>query len=105
VVLPAVAGEPARPRIVLVNPGNTSVTVTLHALLSQGDAATADATVTIPAGTVGQVPPGYLEGLHDSAIEIRSSGGDILALTASTSLGVKGLSTYALAMGVVIPNP
>jgi hypothetical protein len=103
VVLPAIAGEPARPRIVLVNPGNTSVIVTLHALVSDGDAPTADASVTIPAGSVGQVPPGFLEGLHDSAIEI-SSDGDILALAASTSLGVKGLSTYALAMGVVIPD-
>ncbi len=105
VVLPAIAGEPARPRIVLVNPGNTSATITLHALVSEGDTATPDATVTIPAGSVGQVPPGFLEGLHDSAVEIRSSGGDILALAASTSLGVKGLSTYALAMGVAIPNP
>jgi uncharacterized protein DUF5719 len=105
VVLPAVAGEPARPRIVLVNPGNTSTTVTLHALVADGDASTPDTTVTIPAGTVGQVPPGFLEGLHGSAVEISSSGADILALAASTSLGVKGLSTYALAMGVAIPGP
>jgi hypothetical protein len=104
VVLPAIAGEPARPRIMLVNQGNTSVTVTVHALVAEGDAPTADATVTIPAGSVGQVPPGLLAGLLGSAVEIRSSGGDILALAASTSLGVKGLSTYALAMGVVIPD-
>jgi hypothetical protein len=104
VVLPAIAGEPARPRIVIVNPGNTSVTVALHALMSDADTPTADATMTIPAGTVGQVPPGFLEGLHDSAVEIQSSGGDILALAASTSLGVKGLSTYALAMGVSVPK-
>jgi hypothetical protein len=104
VVLPAIAGEPARPRIVIVNPGNTSVTVTLHALMSDADTPTADASMTIPAGTVGQVPPGFLEGLHDSAVEIQSSGGDILALAASTSLGVKGLSTYALAMGVSVPK-
>jgi hypothetical protein len=105
VVLPATAGEPARPRIVLVNPGTTSVTLTLHALVSVGDAPTGDATVSIPAGSVGQVPPGFLEGLHHSAIEIHSSGGDVLALAASTSLGVKGLSTYALAMGIAIPSP
>jgi len=104
VVLPAIAGEPARPRIVLVNPGNASVTVTLHALPSDGDASIADATVTIPAGSVAQVPPGFLEGLHGSAVEIRASG-DILALAASTALGVRGLSTYALAMGVAIPTP
>ena len=88
----------------LVNPGNASVTVTLHALPSDGDASIADATVTIPAGSVAQVPPGFLEGLHGSAVEIRASG-DILALAASTALGVRGLSTYALAMGVAIPTP
>ena len=104
VVLPAIAGEPARPRIVLANPGSTTVTVTIHALVSAGDTPTPDATLTIPAGTVGQVPPGFLEGLHDSAIEIEAAGGDILALAASTSLGVKGLSTYALAMGVAVPG-
>ncbi|MEO8423717.1 MAG: DUF5719 family protein [Actinomycetota bacterium] len=105
VVLPAIVGEPARPRIVLVNPGNASLTVTIHALLFEGDTPTADATLTIPGGSVGQVPPVFLEGLHGSAVEIRSSDGDILALAASTSLGVKGLSTYALAMGVAVPNP
>jgi hypothetical protein len=104
VVLPAIAGEPARPRIVVANPGNTSVTVTIHALVSPGDTPTPDTTMTIPAGTVGQVPPGFLERLHDSAIEIRAAGGDILALAACTSLGVKGLSTYALAMGVAVPT-
>jgi hypothetical protein len=104
VVLPAIAGEPARPRIVLVNPGNAPVTVTFHALPSAGDVSTPDGALTIPGGSVGQVPPGFLEGLHGSAVEIRSSDGDFLALAASTSLGVKGLSTYALAMGVMVPN-
>ncbi len=104
VVLPAIAGEPARPRIVLVNPGDATLSITLHALVAQGDTPTADTTMTIQAGSVGQVPPGFLEGLHDSAVEIRSPGGDIFAIAASTSLGVKGLSTYALALGVAIPG-
>ena len=77
--------------------------MTFHALASEGDTPTPDATLTIEPGSVDQVPPGFLEGIHGSAVEIRSSGGDILALAASTSLGVKGLSTYALAMGVPIP--
>ena len=85
VVLPAIAGEPSRPRIVLVNPGNTSVTVTFHALAAEGDPPPPDATLTIEPGSVDQVPPGFLEGIHGSAVEIRSSGGDILALAASTS--------------------
>ena len=52
----------------------------------------ADATLTIDAGSVDQVPPGVPGGIHGSAVEIRSTGGDILTLAASTSLGVKGLS-------------
>jgi hypothetical protein len=67
VVLPAIAGEPSRPRIVLVNPGNTTVTVTFHALAAEGDTAPPDATLTIEPGSVDQVPPGFLEGIHGSA--------------------------------------
>jgi hypothetical protein len=103
VVMPATAGEPARPRIVVVNPGNSAVTLTIHALVAEGDDPIADITFSVPPGSVGQVPPGFLEGLHRSAVEIRSEGGDIVALAASTSLGVKGLSTYALAMGIDVP--
>jgi hypothetical protein len=103
VVLPAIAGEPARPRMWwrTREHGRDG-----HDPCAGSGGATSSGTtsVTIPAGTVGQVPPGFLEGLHDSAIEIRAAGGDVLALAASTSLGVKGLSTYALAMGVVIPQ-
>ena len=84
-------------------PGNTSVTVTFHALASEGDTPPPDATLTIEPGSVDQVPPGFLEGIHGSAVEIRSSGGDILALAASTSLGVKGLSDVRAGHGRADP--
>lgn len=105
VVLPAIAGEPAHPGLVLVNPGSTSVTVTLHALTTEGTTAPSDLTLTIPAGSVGQAPAGFLADVPDAAIEVRSTGGDVVAMAASTSLGVKGLSTYALAMGIPEPSP
>jgi Family of unknown function (DUF5719) len=104
VVLPAVAGEPAKPGIVIADPGNTSVTVTLHALPSEGETAPADITITIGASSVVLAPLSFLEQVHTSAIEIRSDGGGVVALAASTSLGVKGLSTYALSMGVALPG-
>ena len=50
-----------------------------------------------------QAPSGFMARVHDAAIEVRSVGGDIIAMAASTSLGVKGLSTYALAIGVAVP--
>jgi len=103
VVLPAIAGEPARPGLVLVDPGNASVTVTLHALVPQGQTRPPDVTVTIAAGSVVQAPSAFLALVNRAAIEVRSEGGDVIAMAASTSLGVKGLSTYALAMGVAVP--
>jgi hypothetical protein len=103
VVLPAIAGEPAHPGLVLVDPGNAAVTVTLHVLVPQGQAPLPDVTVTISAGSVVQAPSGFLAQVHQAAIEVRSVGGDVIAMAASTSLGIKGLSTYALAMGVAVP--
>jgi hypothetical protein len=100
VVLPAIAGEPAKPGLVLVNPGNASITVTLHALMPEGETPPPDVTVTVPAGSVGRAPVAFLDQTHDAAIEVRSAGGDVVAMAASTSLGVHGRSTYALALGV-----
>ena len=103
VVVPAIAGEPARPGLVLVDPGNAPVTVTLHALAPQGQTPPPDVTLTIAAGSVVRAPSGFLAQVDQAAIEVHSEGGDVIAMAASTSLGVKGLSTYALAMGVTIP--
>ena len=101
VVLPAIAGQPAKPGIVIADPGNVPVTVTLHALVAKGETAPADVTITIGASSVVLAPLSFLEQVPTSAIEIRSDGGGVVAMAASTSLGTKGLSTYALSMGVV----
>jgi hypothetical protein len=103
VVVPAVAGEPAKPGLVLVNPGDRTVTVTLHALAASGETPPADIMLTLPAGTVAWAPTAFLDLLPFGAVEVRSEGGDVLATAASTSLGVKGVSTYALAAGMIEP--
>jgi len=103
VVLPATAGEPAKPGLVLVNPGTASVTVTLHALAAAGRTPPGDVTLTIAAGSVTQAPAAFLDDVLDGAVQVRSAGGDVVAMAASTSLGVKGLATYALSMGAVVP--
>jgi hypothetical protein len=104
VVLPAIAGEPALPGLVLVDPGNQTVTVTLHALAAAGDTPPADVTLTISAGSVATAPPAFLDQLPFGAVEVRAVGGAVLATAASTSLGVKGRSTYALSVGVAEPG-
>jgi len=101
-VLPAIAGEPSHPGLVIVNPGNTIVTVTLHALAPEGATPPPDITLVVPAGSVRTAPPDFLNEDHRSAIEVRADGGDVIAMAACTSLGNEGLSTYALSMGVAV---
>jgi hypothetical protein len=63
-----------------------------------------DLVVRIEAGRALQVPAGFWAGAPDAAILVAADG-PVLALAASTSLGNSGLSTYALAMGVPVPDP
>ncbi len=99
VVLPATIGEPVVPGLILVDPGNDPVTVTLHALTDEGPN---DLVVQLEAGRALQVPRGFWAQTPDASILITADG-PVVALAASTSLGNSGLSTYALAMGVAVP--
>jgi hypothetical protein len=99
VVLPATIGEPVIPGLVLVDPGDDPVAVSLHALVEGGP----DLTVRVEAGRAFQVPATFWSEAADAAILVTADG-PILALAASTSLGNSGLSTYALAMGVPVPT-
>jgi hypothetical protein len=101
VVLPATIGEPVTPGLVLVDPGNDPVTVSLRALAEEG---TAELTVRIEAGRALEVPAGFWAEAPGAAVLVSSEGGPILALAASTSLGNAGLSTYGLAIGVPVPD-
>jgi hypothetical protein len=103
VVLPTVVAEPWSPGLVLANPGESAVHVTLRLLPSAAGAATHTTTVRVgPTSAVG-APEGFLE--HDPrAAVLVTADGDVVALGASTSLGVRGISLYGLSMGVPLPS-
>lgn len=103
VVLPTVIAEPWVPGLVLVNPGDDQVQVTLR-LISAGAAGPPHpTTVSIePMSSVG-APARFLE--HDPrAAVLVTADGDVVALGGSTSLGIHGISLYALSMGVPLPS-
>jgi hypothetical protein len=105
VVTPTVAGEPSRPGLVLLNPGSDPVVVTLHLLVPAGAATVADVTLTIPPATAAAAPAAFLASAPTACVEVTASGGEVVALGASSSLGARGVADYALAMGVVVPPP
>ena len=106
VVTPTIAGEPARPGLLVLNPGRSETTVTVTALVSASKGAAArTTTITVPPGSVAGVPREFLDGVGDASMLIRSAGSPVVVLGASTSLGNEGLSVSALAVGVPIPEP
>jgi hypothetical protein len=104
VVLPAVAGEPSVPGMVLANPGDQAVVVTLHLLVAASDTAVDDITVTVPPATAMGVSADFLASNRDAAVWVHTDGAGIIALGASTSLGVQGRSVYGLSAGVPVPG-
>jgi len=103
VVIPTVDGEPARPQLVLVNPGPTPVRVTLQLLTQGSGPPLAPVTITVPAGRVAGAPKGFLEQADRAAVLITADG-PIVALGASTSGGAKGLASYGSAIGIPLPT-
>ena len=105
VVMPTIAGEPARPGLLVLNPGRSETTVTVTALPSEGEGSAATTAITVPPGSVARVPRQFLDGIGDASLLVRSDGSPIVALGASTSLGNEGLSVSALGVGVPILEP
>jgi hypothetical protein len=60
--------------------------------------------VTVPASSTVGAPEDFLEVAPAAAVEVISAGGEVVALGASTSRGVRGLSRYALVLGVPMPG-
>jgi hypothetical protein len=106
VVPSTVLGDPSFPAVVLVNPGSRNASVGLSRL-SGGDGVAGDAEeeerVAVPAGAAVAVPAAFLRVAPDAAILARSEGGEIVALGASSSLGIEGYARYALVLGVPLP--
>ncbi|MGZ8629451.1 MAG: DUF5719 family protein [Actinomycetota bacterium] len=101
VVTPTTAGEPSRPGLLVLNPGDSEATITIASLPTDG--IPAETTLTVAPGSVGVVPPRFLIDAGRVSMVLRSEGSPIVALGASTSLGNEGLSLFGLASGVPIP--
>lgn len=103
VVLPAVAGTPATPGLILVNPGAEEAEVTLT-LLGRPDAAglPEPIVVRVPPGRVAGVPRRFLAVAPGAAVVVRSDA-PVVALAASVSLERRRSSGYALSAGVPMP--
>lgn len=100
VVLPAVSGGPFHSGIVLVNPGDSTVTVTLRPL----GAAVGAITVSVPARGVVSVPVAFADAVAQVGVLVVADGGPIVAATAASSLGKDGYASYAVANGVPVPD-
>lgn len=100
VVLPAVSGGPFHSGIVLVNPGSTSVSVSLRPL----GAPVSAITVSVPARGVISVPATFSDAVAQVGVLVTSEGGEIVAATAASSLGQDGYASYAVANGIAVPE-
>jgi hypothetical protein len=104
VVTPGVAGTPARPGGLVLNPGGSSATVEVSTI--PGSDGTAEATtVTVPPGAVVALPREFLDEVGAASLLVTATGSPVVALGASTSLGNEGLSLFGLVAGVPIPEP
>ena len=102
VVLPTVFDEPSFPGLVIANPGTESVTVTLRLLAPDGTAAKEASFDLEPSATAG-APRSFFGDAPQAAVLV-SGTGPLVAAGASTSSGVHGLSLYAIALAVAVPE-
>jgi len=101
IVLPAVAGEPSNPGLVLANPGTEPAVITLS-FLAPGPAE--QVTITVPAGSTVAAPEGFLQAAPEAGVSATATSGTFIPATASYSLGQEGFATYAVALGIPIPE-
>jgi hypothetical protein len=104
VILPAVAGEPSHPGLVLADPGDEPAEVTLSFLPSGAEPSTAPITVTVPARRTVAVPADWIGSEPLAAVLAVASSGTFVPAAASYSLGREGYATYAVSLGVPIPD-
>lgn len=104
VVLPAVAGGPSHPGLVLADPGDRPAEVTLSFLPASAGSPTAPITVTVPAGRTVAVPAEWMGSDPSAAVLAVASSGSFVPAAASYSLGREGYATYAVSLGVPIPE-
>jgi hypothetical protein len=101
VILPTVAGEPAHPGLVLGNPGGSQVEVTVSLLGASGIVDELD--VSIPATSAVAVPAQFLDQDPTAAVLAVAASGSFVAAGASSSMGLEGFASYAVAGGIPVP--
>lgn len=104
IVLPSVAGEPSSPAIVLANPGEEPATVTLTALPSPGAPSPEPVTVEVPPLATVTAPEAFAAATGTSSVMAVATDGTFVPASASYSLGREGFATFAVAVGVRIPD-
>ncbi len=104
IVLPAIAGSPSHPSLVLANPGTVSAQVRLTALSADGGSVPSPVTVDVPAGQTVRAPKGFVETAPTAAIVVTAATGEVVPAAASYSLGLEGYAAYAVALGVRVPD-
>ena len=104
VILPAVAGYPSHPGLVLANPGTESAEVTLSFLPAGTGPMPAAVTVVVPPGRTVAAPKAFVEAKPFAAVIAVASSGTFVPAAASYSLGREGFATYAVSLGVPVPE-
>ncbi len=103
-VFPATSGVSPTPGAVVANDGDADVVATVQLLPPIGGTAAAPVTVQVPAHSAVAVPPELWASAPDAALLIRTEGGPVVALAASTSRGEGDAQVFALSMGVMPPR-
>ncbi len=104
VVLPSVFGQPAHPHLALANPGASPVSVTLRTLPVEGETAPGPVTVEVPPGATVLAPKGFAQAASGAAVLAVAEEGTFVPVSASYALGREGWATYAVALGVPVPE-
>jgi hypothetical protein len=103
VLLPAVAGAPSKPGLVLTNPGDELAEVSLSFLPAGDEPAPDPISVTVPPGRSINAPREFLDLAPQAAVVAAASTGTFVPAFASYSLGREGLGGFALSLGVPVP--
>jgi hypothetical protein len=104
VLVPSVIGQPSHPRIALANPGEVPASVVLSVLPVEGVAAPPPVTVRIPPGATVLAPKGFTAQAATSSVLAVAQVGTFVPVSASYALGREGWATYAVALGVRLPD-
>jgi hypothetical protein len=103
-LLPAVSRASSAPGAVLVNDADVDVVATVELLPREGGTAAPPVTVRVSAHSAAAVPSELWASAPGAALLVRSAGGPLIALAASTSPGAGGAEAFALSMGVPLPH-